>query len=78
MCSISNSEVIYEKYRPGKRHFFLLRLDLEGQQSTKTGKLVHFWIRNVSSYPLVFVVNLYFNQERDGSGMASPRSVLGW
>ena len=44
--------------------------------------LAHHWIRNATSYPLVFVVKLYHTQERHGAGVASPppppRSVLVW
>ena len=36
-------------------------------------KLAHHWIRNVPSYPLVFVAELYHYQERDGAGVATPK-----
>ena len=41
-------------------------MDLKGQRFTEIGK--HHRIRNISSYPLVFVAKFYHNQERDNAG----------
>ena len=72
--TISNSEgVIDEKLDeidvPEKK-FFLP--GLEGQRLTHIVQLAHHWIRNVPSYPLVSVAQLYHTHERDGAGVAPP------
>ena len=87
-CSISNSEeVIDEKIDeidvPENGTFFVWP-DLEGQRLTQIGQLAHHWIRNIPSYPLVFVANsrssitLRSEMARGVAPPPPPRCVLVW
>ena len=48
------------------------QVSMGGQRLTEVGQIAHHCIRNVPSYPLIFVANLYHTQERDGAGDGTP------